>query len=131
MLPPELGKPTEMLVEPKSPPADAPQRAPLIDVSRAGPPIDWAEVRRSPRDYERIKHAALARLPEILARWLPHGRREGLEWGARNPTRPDRRPGSFKVNLRTGAWSDFATGDRGGDVISLAAHLGGWRQSEA
>jgi hypothetical protein len=49
----------------------------------------------------------------------------------RNPKRHDRRPGSFKVNLRTGKWADFATGDQGGDVVSLAAFLGGIGQREA
>ena len=43
-----------------------------------------------------------------------------------NPTRPDRRAGSFKVNLRTGRWADFATGDKGGDAVSLAAYLSGF-----
>ena len=46
---------------------------------------------------------------------------EGHEYVARNPTRADRRPGSFKINLRTGRWADFATGDKGGDPVSLAA----------
>jgi hypothetical protein len=32
---------------------------------------------------------------------------------------------------RAGAWSDFATGDRGGDVISLIAYIENIRQSEA
>ena len=41
--------------------------------------------------------------------------------------RSDRRPGSFSVNTRTGRWADFATGDRGGDVVSLAAYLHGLR----
>ena len=40
-----------------------------------------------------------------------------------NPRRADKRTGSFKVNLATGRWSDFATGDAGGDLISLAAYL--------
>ena len=56
---------------------------------------------------------------------------EGGEYVARNPTRHDRRPGSFKVNLRTGRWADFATGDRGGDPVSLAAYLFGLTQAEA
>lgn len=70
-----------------------------------------------------IADAALARAPEIVTRWLPDGRREGAEWVARNPTRADHRPGSFKVNLRTGRWGDFSTGDKGGDLIALAAFL--------
>lgn len=82
-------------------------------------------------DFAAINAAALDRLPEILARWLPDGRIVGREYVARNPTRPDRRPGSFKVNLETGKWADFATGDRGGDPVSLAAYLAGYRQGEA
>lgn len=35
----------------------------------------------------------------------------------------DRRRGSFKVNVITGKWGDFATGDQGGDLVSLAAYL--------
>lgn len=82
-------------------------------------------------DFTRVNTAALDRLPDLLARWLPDGRRRGNEWIARNPRRADRRPGSFKVNLVTGRWADFATGDRGGDPISLAAYLAGLRQTEA
>src|SRR5215468_6023281 len=66
-----------------------------------------------------------------LRRWLPDGHREGPEWVARNLRRDDRHAGSFKVNLRTGAWGDFATGDKGGDLISLAAFLFGLTQAEA
>ena len=55
----------------------------------------------------------------------------GREYVTLNPTRPDRRAGSFKVNLHTGRWADFATGDKGGDVVSLAAYLFGLRQSDA
>jgi hypothetical protein len=62
---------------------------------------------------------------------LPDGRREGNEWVALNPTRNDTARGSFKINLRTGCWADFAAGDRGGDVISLLAYLRGTPQSEA
>ncbi len=82
-------------------------------------------------DFDRINRAALAVLPALVARWLPDGHREGGEWVARNPRRADRRPGSFRVNLATGKWADFATGDRGGDVVSLAAYLGGIGQAEA
>src|SRR5918993_1723110 len=82
-------------------------------------------------DFTAVAAAALSCLPALVARWLPDGRREGQEWVARNPTRADRRPGSFKVNLATGRWADFATGDKGGDAISLAAHLHGLSQVEA
>ncbi len=76
-------------------------------------------------EFGAVNQAALSVLPDLLRRWLPDGRMEGSEYVALNPTRSDRRPGSFKVNLRTGKWADSATGDRGGDVISLAAYLSG------
>ena len=86
---------------------------------------------RSRVNYNLIGSAALRSLPLIVLRWLPDGKREGSEWVARNPTRNDRHVGSFKINLKTGQWADFATGDRGGDVISLAAYLHGLSQSAA
>jgi hypothetical protein len=82
-------------------------------------------------DFEGINLAALAALPLLLARWLPAGRREGVEYLALNPTRADRRLGSFRVNLRSGKWADFACGAGGGDVVSLAAYLGDIGQREA
>ena len=97
--------------------------------------LAWNYADRSPAagrlDFDRVNRAALAQLPAILERWLPDGRRCGGEWVARNPRRQDRRPGSFKVNMRTGKWSDFATDDRGGDPVSLAAYLHGLTQAEA
>ncbi len=82
-------------------------------------------------DFDRINRAALAALPALLARWLPGGRREGHEYVAVNPRRADRRPGSFRINMNSGKWADFATDDRGGDVVSLAAYLGGISQVDA
>ena len=82
-------------------------------------------------DFTAVNRAAVANLPALCARWLPDGYRAGAEWTARNPRRNDKRPGSFKVNLRTGKWADFATGDKGGDVISLAAYIGNVTQGEA
>ena len=82
-------------------------------------------------DFPGIKSASLAVLPQLLDRWLPDGRRVGHEYIARNPKRADRHPGSFAINLKTGRWSDFATGDAGGDPISLAAYLFEMTQAEA
>ncbi|WP_315703058.1 MULTISPECIES: hypothetical protein [unclassified Bradyrhizobium] len=81
--------------------------------------------------FRRIADAALQRASNIVQRWLPNGKREGVEWSSVNPTRADSRRGSFKVNLRTGKWADFVTGDRGGDLISLAAYLYRLDQAEA
>jgi hypothetical protein len=82
-------------------------------------------------NFNCINRCALAALPMLLERWLPGGRREGWEYVALNPTRPDRHLGSFRINVRTGRWADFATGDRGSDVVSLAAYLSHLKQSEA
>lgn len=71
-----------------------------------------------------LNEAVLLVLPSILAQWLPDGCLVGNEYIARNPTRDDRQPGSFKINVRTGLWSDFATDDSGRGAISLATALG-------
>jgi hypothetical protein len=79
----------------------------------------------SPRSiaFKHIADVALGRAESIVQRWLPDGKRDGAEWVAINPMRADSRKGSFKINLKTGRWGDFATGDLGGDLISLAAYL--------
>jgi hypothetical protein len=82
-------------------------------------------------NFEHINRAALAVLPALLGRWLPSGQIEGHEYVVLNPKRTDRRPGSFSINIRTGRWADFATGDKGGDPISLAALLADISQIEA
>ncbi len=74
---------------------------------------------------------ALANLPSVLRRWLPDGRVVGEEFTARNPRRVDRRAGSFRINMRTGMWADFATNDRGGDVVSFVAFITATGQVEA
>jgi hypothetical protein len=81
-------------------------------------------------DFASVNQRALRILPLLLARWLPGGRWEGREYVARNPRRADRTAGSFKIN-REGPWADFATGDRGGDIISLAAYLADCSQVRA
>jgi hypothetical protein len=81
---------------------------------------------RQKLNFAAINAAAMAVLPALLARWLPDGKRVGREYVARNPTRADRSPGSFKVVIsggKAGSWADFATGDRGGDPVSLAAYI--------
>ena len=39
--------------------------------------------------------------------------------------------GSFKINVVTGRWADFATGDKGGDPVSLVAFIESTTQSQA
>jgi hypothetical protein len=82
-------------------------------------------------DFERVNAVALANAEVVMRGLCPDGRREGGEWVAKNPRRPDCALGAFKVNLRTGKWSDFARGDKGGDLVSLAAYVAGVGQREA
>jgi hypothetical protein len=75
--------------------------------------IDLNEIKMPKRgriNFVGINTAAIAVLPSLLRRWLQDGRVEGHEFVARNPTRPDKHCGSFRVNLRNGRWADFATG---------------------
>ena len=82
-------------------------------------------------DFAAINSAALMRLPDVLARLLPGGRAVGPEWHAgslRGETGD-----SLRVRMhgeRAGRWADFATGEKGGDPVSLAAAVARTRQIE-
>lgn len=79
-----------------------------------------------------IAAAALARFDSVVD-WLGigGGKVQGPEYLALNPLRSDAKPGSFTINRNTGHWGDFATGDKGGDLVSLAAYLRSEKQGEA
>jgi hypothetical protein len=82
-------------------------------------------------DFRRVNRTAIPALPAIVSRLLPGGKVHSREYVVRNPRRFDRRAGSFRINLTTGQWADFATNDRGGDPVSLVAYLEGVSQGEA
>ncbi len=86
---------------------------------------------RTKLDFHELSSQLQPYIEAIVAAELPGGKREGREWTALNPTRADGRPGSFKVNLATGIWSDFATGEKGGNIISLVAYVRKCSQNEA
>lgn len=68
---------------------------------------------------------------QLLRQLLPNGKIEKHEYVAINPTRSDKHLGSFRINILTGRWADFATGDKGGDLISLWAYVRGLKQIDA
>lgn len=80
-------------------------------------------------DFSQISAEALPYLPTLLPDILPGGRVIGHEYTcgdiAGNPGK------SFKVNLNTGKWADFAGAVRGGDPVSLVAAVRGVPQGEA
>ena len=82
-------------------------------------------------DFDQVRRASQRNVLPILHRICPGGRVLAGEYEVCNPKRIDRNPGSFRINVRTGCWSDFATGDSGGDVISLVAYLFDISQLEA
>lgn len=82
-------------------------------------------------DFKVVADHALANAVSLLEQYLPDGKLQSHEYVALNPTRADSKIGSFKINVSTGAWSDFATGDKGGDLISLLAYIEGVSQQDA
>ena len=82
-------------------------------------------------DFDAIAAAALPVLESLLCEWLPGGKRDGSEYVAVNPTRGDRKAGSFRVNITTGVWCDFSSNDSGSDAIALVAYLENVKQGEA
>jgi putative DNA primase/helicase len=79
-----------------------------------------------------VAAAALSRFDQV-ADWLglAGGKDQGREYLPLNPKRADTKPGSFTINRDSGAWSDFATGDKGGDLVSLCAYLHSIKQGAA
>lgn len=72
-------------------------------------------------DFAGLGHYLKQRARELLPQWLPGGRINGKEYecGSLNGEKGN----SLKVNTETGLWSDFATGDKGGDLVSLFAAI--------
>ena len=80
-------------------------------------------------DFQRLNEELLS--TNFVQKILPNGKRKSNEWVALNPKRNDKNIGSFKIILKTGFWADFATGDKGGDLISLYAYVFNCSQGEA
>lgn len=84
-----------------------------------------------PKTYiKQVAVAALSSIDSVLGNWCAGGKREGHEYVALNPNRADSTSGSFKINLTTGAWADFAIDKSGGDLVALVAYLEGLTQLE-
>lgn len=81
--------------------------------------------------FKELNHSLLRNAIANLSKWLPNGQVRSGEYLALNPTRDDKNLGSFRINIRTGQWADFATGDKGGDLISLYAYIRGLSQGNA
>jgi len=80
-------------------------------------------------DFEGLGDYLLGISRECVVRWLPGGTLRGKEYvcGDLMGGKGD----SLSVNINTGRWSDFATNDRGGDLISLYAAIQHIQQGDA
>jgi putative DNA primase/helicase len=79
--------------------------------------------------FKDMNAAALARCPALLESWLPGGKLQGREFMCSDLKGG---PGSsLSVNIETGQWADFATDDKGGDLVSLYAAIKGLKQGAA
>lgn len=70
-------------------------------------------------DYQKIAQAALSQAEGICCELFPAGARDGAEF--RIGSLAGESGKSLSINLRSGKWKDFASGDCGGDLISLWA----------
>lgn len=83
----------------------------------------------TPNIFEQVKTALNPRLPEVLHDLLPGGKSSGKEYIC--ASMQGGQGNSCATNLETSAGSDFATGERWGDIIALAAKVWGVRQYDA
>ena len=80
-------------------------------------------------DFSLIARQALSRSKDILVRLFPRGKFQGKEFVV-GSLQGD--PGtSLSINIDTGKWCDFSTGDKGGDLISLLAARDRMSQKDA
>lgn len=80
-------------------------------------------------DFHQIAADLLGSADTLLPQWLPAGRRKGAEYVV-GSLRGDEGE-SLKINLRTGLWKDFASGEGGKDLLALYAAIHGLKQGEA
>lgn len=80
-------------------------------------------------DYQSLAKDLLNKSGTLVPWLLPGGKLQGREWVCSNLRGGE--GDSLKVNLDTGLWSDFATEDKGGDLISLYAAVKGLSQRDA
>ncbi|WP_270934419.1 hypothetical protein [Falsiroseomonas oryzae] len=117
-------------------------RAFLLDVQRQArhrplSPRQLAAVERiakaePPPDFAAVNRAACARAEDVCRRLLPGGAKRGKYWAAGDLSGAAGK--SLRVNLEgvnVGCWIDNATGDKGGDFVSLAAAVARIPQDEA
>jgi len=80
-------------------------------------------------DFEGLAAHLLSRIRDIIPVLLPGGKLVGAEYECASINGGNGK--SFRININTGLWADFAAGHQGGDIISLYAAIHNIKQSEA
>jgi putative DNA primase/helicase len=80
-------------------------------------------------DFQQINGHALSALETLVHEWFPQGHKEGHEFKVGSLSGEPGR--SMSINLRTGAWKDFASDAGGSDPISLLAAIRSVSMAEA
>ncbi len=80
-------------------------------------------------DFKQLNQDLKQQINLLLIEWLPGGKTMGREYMCASIR--GGRGDSMRVNTETGVWADFATNDRGGDLISLYAAIEGRSQYES
>jgi putative DNA primase/helicase len=79
--------------------------------------------------FDELNQRLLSNSRHLLETWFPNGKWVGKEFRIGNLAGD---PGqSLSVNHLNGLWCDYATGDSGGDLISLFAAKHGLSQGKA
>lgn len=74
-------------------------------------------------NFEELKRQYKQCPIEVLKMLVGSGKIEGGDYVALNLRRNDSRLGSFRIDIQTGRFHDFATGDRGGSILDLASFV--------
>ncbi|WP_417282665.1 VapE domain-containing protein [Comamonas sp.] len=74
-----------------------------------------------PIQFGPLREALLADAENLVVRWLPGGQFDGPEYRCADLSGGHGH--SCSVNVKTGKWADFATGDQGNDLIGLYAAI--------
>jgi putative DNA primase/helicase len=80
-------------------------------------------------DFQALASRLLSESRTLLPSWLPAGKFRGHEFVVGDLAG---KPGeSLSININTGRWADFASGEKGGDLVSLYAAIHHIEQGEA
>jgi len=82
-----------------------------------------------PINFRALALELLAMADSLVPMWLSGGKRNGHEWVCGSLS--GEAGGSCSINLVTGAWADFSSDEKGGDLVSLYAAINGLSMGKA